>query len=96
MFEMALKYLADPMFFAVFSVVIGVAYVVVWVISLKEIVRPSPQSAFQPVRRNPEYDIQDQRNETKRLRSRSNSVRVRRKEGVEKVSVRGRRAARAA
>lgn len=96
MFEMVLKYLADPMFFAVFSVVIGVAYVVVWVISLKEIVRPSPQSVFQPVRRNPEYDIKDQRNTANSLRRRSNSVRVRRKEVVEKTSVRGRRAARAA
>jgi hypothetical protein len=96
MFEMALKFLADPMFFAGFSVVIGVAYVVVWVISLKEIVQPSPQSLFQPVRRNPEYDVQEQRFKASGPRMRNDRVTVRKKVVTEKTSARGRRAARAA
>jgi hypothetical protein len=96
MFEIALKYLANPMFFAGFSVVIGVAYVVVWVISLKEIVRPAPQSIFQPVRRNPEYDIQEQRYQARGSNRRNDRVTVRRKDVAEKSGQRGRKAARAA
>ena len=33
----ALNYLSDPLFFAGFSIVVGIAYVFIWVISLKEL-----------------------------------------------------------
>jgi|GEM_PF-6449193 hypothetical protein len=33
----ALNYLSNPLFFAGFSIVIGIAYVFIWVISLKEL-----------------------------------------------------------
>ncbi len=96
MFEMMLKFLADPMFFAGFSVIIGVAYVAVWVISLKEIAQPSPQSFYQPARRDPEYDAQEQRFVASGPRRRNNRVRVKRKDVAEKAGQRGRKAARAA
>ncbi len=95
MFEMALKFLADPIFFAGFSVVIGVAYVAVWVVSLKEIARPSPQAFFKPVRSNQQYDIQE-RQLTASGPRRRNGVRVQRKDISEKAGQRGRRAVRAA
>ncbi len=95
MFEMALKFLADPIFFAGFSVVIGVAYVAVWVVSLKEIARPSPQAFFKPVRGNQQYDIQERQPVASGSRRRS-GVRVQRKNVSEKAGQRGRRAARAA
>ena len=33
----ALNYLSDPLFFAGFSIVVGIAYVFIWVISLREL-----------------------------------------------------------
>ena len=96
MFEMVLGFLADPMFFAGFSVVIGVAYVVVWVVSLKEIVQPSPESLFQPVRRNPEFDIQEHRFKPTATKKRNDRVRVRRKDMQNRNGSRRGRTARAA
>ena len=37
MLKLVLDYLADPVYFGVFSLTIGVAYVIVWIVSLKEI-----------------------------------------------------------
>src|SRR3972149_5187703 len=37
MFKLVLDYLADPVYFGVFSLTIGLAYVVGWIVSLKEI-----------------------------------------------------------
>ena len=94
--EMVLEFLADPMFFAGFSVVIGVAYVVVWVISLKEIAQPSPDSFFQPVRREPQYEVHEHRITPRSPKYRKDSVRVRRKDFQRKDSSRGGRSVRAA
>ncbi len=33
----ALNYLSDPLFFAGFSIVVGIAYVFIWMISLREL-----------------------------------------------------------
>jgi len=35
----ALNYLSDPLIFAGFSILVGIAYVVVWVLSLRELGR---------------------------------------------------------
>lgn len=37
MFNLVLEYLADPVYFGVFSLTIGLAYIIVWIVSLKEI-----------------------------------------------------------
>ncbi|MBW7997322.1 MAG: hypothetical protein FVQ81_12275 [Candidatus Glassbacteria bacterium] len=97
MFKIALQFLADPTYFAGFSIIIGVAYVAVWVISLKEIVRPAPETYFRPARRDPELDIQEQRQNGQVTHRRNNSVRVRRKFVTDGDNQpRGRRVSRAA
>lgn len=81
--ETALQFLADPTFFAGFAIIIGVAYVLVWVISLKEIVQPDTGFLDPEQRGEPRFDfdefsrrdIQPRRDN----RPRRNTVRVQRK-----------------
>jgi hypothetical protein len=79
MFQTALEYLANPTFFAGFSIIIGVAYVVVWVISLKEITQPSPDSYFLPSRQERDFDYQEEHRQAQAPRRRNDRVRVRQK-----------------
>ena len=79
MLQTALHYLADPTFFAGFSIIIGVAYVVVWVISLKEIVQPSPESYFLTARDEHESESRVQHKPVQSVRRRNDRVRVRQK-----------------
>ena len=79
MFQTALQYLAEPAFFAGFSIIIGVAYVVVWIVSLKEIVQPSPDSYFLPAAGDRETEIQKLQRQVQVVRKRNDRVRVRQK-----------------
>ena len=81
MLQAALQYLADPTFFAGFSIIIGVAYVVVWVISLKEIVQPAPESYFLSSQDEQvhEYEVPEQQRTVPSVRRRNDRVRVRQK-----------------
>jgi hypothetical protein len=79
MFQTALEYLANPTFFAGFSIIIGVAYVVVWVISLKEIIQPSPESYFLPSGQENDFEVHEQHRPVQSPRRRNDRVRVRQK-----------------
>ena len=53
MLSSALQFLSEPLYFVGFSVAMGAAYVIVWVISLREVAKPE-RALFLPAEAGPE------------------------------------------